>query len=94
MKYDVAQEVREKMSKGFDEFCTAFAHAIVISDDSAKFDAYTALKDLDEWDSLGKFSFAALAFSNYNVNPDAKAVNDAATVGDLWRLIETQSIQQ
>jgi acyl carrier protein len=74
--------------EGFKGFCRAFANAIELENDEAALCADTSLEGLEEWDSLGKFSFLALVFSEYDLNLDAKDVNEAETVGDLWRLIE------
>lgn len=58
------------------------------ADPDAKITEATVLNDLEEWDSLGRFSFLALAFDKYDaaLNPDK--VREAATVGSLWKLIE------
>jgi len=78
------------MADEFEEFCLAFANAIEIDNDGIRLSFDTSLESLDEWDSLGKFSFLALIYSKYDANLDAKEVKAARTVGDLWGLVEAQ----
>jgi acyl carrier protein len=49
----------------------------------------TTLRDLGGWDSLGKFMLVSSLFSEYGVVMDPEKVNNAATVGDIWRLVES-----
>ena len=79
--------------KGIEEFCVAFADALEMDSD-ADLGADARLEDIEEWDSLGKFSFLALVFSKYDVNLDPAGVNSAKTVGDLWLLIEKEISSQ
>jgi acyl carrier protein len=73
--------------EGFEKFRSSFADVIEIDPSSKAISADTSLEDIDEWDSLGKFSFLSFVFSEYDVNLDAKEVNEALTVGGLWRLV-------
>ena len=51
--------------KGIEEFCVAFADALEMDSDADP-GADARLEDIEEWDSLGKFSFLALVFSKYD----------------------------
>lgn len=69
-----------------EEFLIAFADSLEI-DESVSLSGDTPLESLDEWDSLGKFSLLAMAYSKYDLTIEAEEVNEARPLGDLWGLV-------
>jgi acyl carrier protein len=48
------------------------------------------LKSFPAWDSLSVLSSIAMIDSDYGLSLHASEVQAAATVGDLWRVVETK----
>lgn len=49
----------------------------------------TVLKEIDGWDSLGKFMLLSNIYSDYGVTLEVEDVNLASTAGDLWKLVQS-----
>ena len=66
------------------EFLVEFAE--MVERDPSTLTLETELKDIGTWDSLSQVSFMAMLDERFSksVNPDR--LDDAETVGDLWRL--------
>lgn len=68
-----------------------------ITDFAAQFDnvkpeeisADTELETLDEWSSLHALSIIAMIDSNYGQKVSGTAINQARTVGDIFKLIQS-----
>lgn len=68
-----------------DAFITTFCDALQVKQ---QIHAETLLKNITEWDSLGKVVIATLIRSETGNMPSSVQLNQVTTVGELFRLLQ------
>ncbi len=69
-----------------DEFLTTMQEDVLDTDRTIMLEM--KLKDIEEWDSLAYVSYIAMANTKVGKKVDRMAVQDAATIGDLYALLQ------
>ncbi len=67
-----------------EDFLVEFAE--IVERDPSTLTLETELKDIGTWDSLSQVSFMAMLDEKFGKSVDPDRLDDAGTVGDLWRL--------
>lgn len=72
------------------EFISNFADQFEDTDTTG-FTAETDFRDNDEWSSLTALSILAMVDEEYDIILKGKDIEDAKTIGDLFRLVEAKA---